>query len=502
MRRRTIGNDLAVNLLIPLIPMVVAVIAVPVYIALIGLERFGILSFVWLLTGLFALFDPGLGTATNRAVAQRGDAPPTALGNLLAAALLSNLVLGMGLAALFLWPIGPLAFASLTMSEAVRGELMGAMPSVALLLPAVLLDSVLRGAAEGRRAFIATNTIQCLGQVGATVGALGVAALVSPRLDGLIAAIVAARLATTLALLGLNAPLLSRARAVDVKGLLGLLRFGGWTAAFHTLSLALSSLDRFVIASLSGSITLALYTIPYSLVQRSQVVAHAVTRTLFPHLCACENTAERRTMAARMMAATLGALGTVCVPAVVMMDTVMTAWLGAALGAKVAPVATLLTLAFWVVAGVRTIHVYLIASGTPERAALLRLWLALPFALTLGVLVAMFGATGAAIALLTWWSAEFLVGAVWAKLTTAARRCALPWLPLWLAAFVMAAMDPGVFGALCGAFVLGIGAAALALRQSSDLRRFAGQAMAKGWLALQRHHGARFRGATSERPSP
>lgn len=476
MTRRTVARDMAVNLLVPLIAMVVALIAVPIYLSLIGLERFGILSFLWLLTGLFALFDPGLGTATNRAVAQRRAAPAVDVGNLIAAALIANLGVGLVLAALFLWPVGPLVFAILDVSDATRGELVAAMPAVALLLPTVLMDSVLRGAAEGRRAFVATNTIQCAGQVSATLGALGVAALLGPQLDGLIAAIVTARLATTLALLTLNARVLGSARSLDVKGLVGLLRFGGWTAAFHTLSLALSSLDRIVIASLSGSVALAIYAIPYSLVQRSQVVAQAVTRTLFPHLCAASDAAERHLMAARMMTATLGALGILSIPAVVMMDTLMTLWLGADLGGEIAPLASVLTLAFWLVAGVRTVHVYLIASGTPERAACLRLWLAVPFAATLAALVAAFGSLGAALALVAWWCAEFLIGAALANLSHCAVRCVLPWVPLWAAALLLAAVDPGMVGAVSFAAVAGVGAMVLALHQSPDLMRLAAQA--------------------------
>ena len=46
-----------------LIPMVVALVAIPIMLEKLGLERFGLLTLAWLIVGYFSLFDFGLGRA-------------------------------------------------------------------------------------------------------------------------------------------------------------------------------------------------------------------------------------------------------------------------------------------------------------------------------------------------------------------------------------------------------------------------------------------------------
>ncbi|MBM3312230.1 MAG: hypothetical protein FJY80_12070, partial [Candidatus Aminicenantes bacterium] len=57
-------------------PMVVGFLAIPFLIRWLGVDRFGVLSLIWVLAGYFAVFDLGLGLATTKFVAEalgRGD---------------------------------------------------------------------------------------------------------------------------------------------------------------------------------------------------------------------------------------------------------------------------------------------------------------------------------------------------------------------------------------------------------------------------------------------
>ena len=67
----TVARHTGWNLVGQLLPVVVALVTVPLLIRLLGLERFGFLSVAWALVGYASLFDFGIGRALTRAVAQR-----------------------------------------------------------------------------------------------------------------------------------------------------------------------------------------------------------------------------------------------------------------------------------------------------------------------------------------------------------------------------------------------------------------------------------------------
>src|SRR6185369_4322641 len=84
------------NLLGLVIPLIVAIFAIPPLIHGLGAERFGVLTIGWVIMGYFSMFDFGMGLATTRFVAAsiaRED--DRQISTLVWSSLLAHIVLGL-----------------------------------------------------------------------------------------------------------------------------------------------------------------------------------------------------------------------------------------------------------------------------------------------------------------------------------------------------------------------------------------------------------------------
>src|ERR1700749_2440310 len=75
MSRRPIKVNFILNLISPMTRIVVALVTVPLYLHHIGDARYGVMSIVWVLLGLFGFLDLGLSRAVTNARAKLRDAP-------------------------------------------------------------------------------------------------------------------------------------------------------------------------------------------------------------------------------------------------------------------------------------------------------------------------------------------------------------------------------------------------------------------------------------------
>lgn len=392
--RHTIYNAVGAS-----VPIVLTLFTVPIYLGLIGLERYGVLSICWLLLGYFNLFDFGLGRAIAQKIASMVSAPASDRSRTFwtGAAISGALAV---VATLLIAPAAQQGVALLKdLSTPLEREFDEALPYLVAALPLGILHSLLVGALEGRRQFLWLNLIVSLGTVLATVLPLCAAFFWGPGLPHLMLAALVGRVFSTvlLVLVCVRHVPISRPETPRSEEIRSLLTFGGWTTVSAIIGPLLVFWDRFGIGAVLGSAAVALYVVPFNLVSQIQVLPNSLTTALLPRLAQLSGP-DARKLSDEATALVL----VVCTPLTLIMVALiapfLSIWLDPYTAAAGAPVAYVLLFGFWANSLARIPAVELQASGRPRAIAQAHLAELVPYALLLLVMLSTFGLVGAAVA--------------------------------------------------------------------------------------------------------
>lgn len=400
------------------VPIVVSLVAVPLYLHRVGESRYGVLAIVWLLLGYFGMFDLGLSRATANQIARLQGAAALEREEVFWTACLSNAALGV-LGGLILYLVGgPVLGQWFKMSMALHAEALSALPWVAGAVPVATVTAVLTGALEGRERFGAVNVVQSSGTTLLQLGPLVAAYLVSPRLQVIIPVAVVVRVvsAVPLGLMVRAALPLCNRPSFHVYRMRSLLTYGVWVSVTNFVSPILSSLDRLLIGVVAGAQAVAYYVVPFNLTNQAQIVPNALSRTLFPRL-----SAEGPQRAIPTALESVIALTAVMTPMIVLGEFLirpfLVIWVGKGFASQAAPLGEALLLGIWINALACVPFALLQAQGRPDVVAKFHLLELMPFALLVWEGIHFYGPVGAAFArvlvagvdaLLLFWAAALL----------------------------------------------------------------------------------------------
>ncbi len=459
----SVGRNTIFNLGGSIVPLFLSIVTVPIYLHLVGQERFGVLAIVWLLLGYFGLFDLGTGRAIQHRIASLHGAPAQESADAFWSALMLNLLMG-GVATLVMWVSAQYFFiAAFKASDGVRAEALGSVPILALSVPVAMLTGVLSGALQGREKFLQTNVLSVASTALFQILPIIVAWSAGPSLPGLLLAALSARL-FTLALLyvqchreflsGLR-PVLHRA---EIKTLFS---FGGWVLLTAIIGPMLVIVDRFWIGATLGAAAVALYTIPYQLTQRLALFPGALTSALFPVLSRASE-GEHAALERRSYRLLVASMTVIVLTVIITIGPFLNLWVGQKIGGQAAPVGRVLAAAFWANALALFFFIRLQAKGRPDLVTII-LIAELPFywaALWLGM--AQLGILGCALAFLFRCAMDFCILSYFADRRIIDAPLVLASFAIICAALLLFAWVPG--GALlwAGCFALIICAACLA----------------------------------------
>jgi O-antigen/teichoic acid export membrane protein len=404
--RSSLKVNFAFNVVGAVLPIAIALVTVPIYISHIGAARYGVLSIVWLILGYFGFLDFGLSRAATNALAKLTNASKEERASVFMTSLYFNLFLGTFGGAVFYIAGGMLLPFLVSLSEAMRTEVVTAVPWIACMLPIALVSGVGRGAIQSRERFLDLNVLDLIGFTLGQLLPLLFIVLMGPSLAVVIPAALLARALSVAVNLGWVARIegVSTLLIFDRSRFKELFKFGFWVTVTNVVGPLLVSVDQLLVGSTLGAAAVTYYAVPMSFVSRSQVLSLSLAATLFPRFSQL-SPKEAMPLATKAVLSLGYGFGAICGPAIVIGELFLTLWLGADFAFHATLVLELLLIGAWFNGIAYIPYSFLQGQGRPDLVAKLHALEFLPFIALLWFLLHRFGLLGAALA----WSTRVAV---------------------------------------------------------------------------------------------
>ncbi len=275
----------AINLTGQLLPMLVAIYAIPKVLHELGEDRLGVLTLAWMFIGYFTLFDLGLGRAVTKEMARFSHDPAKSM-EVFWTGTLSTLALGLLAGAVFYLVTPFLTENLLNIPESLREEVQISFRSIALALPFVISAVSFRGVLEARGKFLEINLVQVPLGISNYLVPVWVSQT-QPDIGLIISYMMFVRVISwiLLALLAFRG-FSFRAPKYSMTEFKKLLSFGGWITVSNVIGPIITYADRILIGSMLSTAAIAHYATPFEMTSRLWVIPSALIGVIFPALAA------------------------------------------------------------------------------------------------------------------------------------------------------------------------------------------------------------------------
>ena len=474
----SVTANLVWNLAGESLPVMAAVVAIPILVHGLGVDRFGILTLSWMIAGYFGLFDFGLGRALTKTMAQELSLKREAEAAKLfwtsfAMMLALGLVAGVALGAMTPW----LTRSALKIPHALQGETRAGLFAIALGMPILVSISALRGALSAAERFDLLNLIRTPSGVLAFVAPLAILPL-THNLAWLIGILVLNRalawatyLAATLHALPELRPL--RIDATCAPRLIG---FGAWITVSSVITPIMLYLDRFFIGASLSMAALTTYSVPMEIVAKLFIVPAAISGVMFPAFARSFTGVQiaAGAMFVRSLKLVALILFPLCAGLSAFAPQIMALWMGEGFGPESATILQILIVGAFVTGLSWIALVVLHGAHRPDLAAKIHLIDFPLYALVMWLAVRRFGTLGAAVT----WSGRlvaenlviFTMAVRFVKVSRREIVGTLASMGLAIALIAMAAMLPELRGRIFAVLAMLVASGGLAWRFLLDNR--------------------------------
>ncbi|MGA2411729.1 MAG: oligosaccharide flippase family protein, partial [Candidatus Binataceae bacterium] len=246
-------------------PLALGLIAIPILVRELGVDRYGVLTLSYLVIGYLGLFDLGLGLAATQQISDAlGAGDMDKIPSIFWTSIILIFLLGVCAAAIVAGASQWLVYDVLNIPAPIRGESLGVFLVLGASLPFVLSGSCSGGALAAYQRFDLITAVGTASGVYSFTAPLAVL-MFTHNLVWIVATLVAGRLVAWAVGLMLCLRVIP-GLAADVRPsrtvIRPLMSFGGWITVSGITSPLMVSFDRFVIGSMLSIAAVSYYTVP------------------------------------------------------------------------------------------------------------------------------------------------------------------------------------------------------------------------------------------------
>lgn len=394
-----------INLVGAVLPILLAIIAIPLLLQHMGMERFGLLSLSWAITGYLSLLDFGLGRAMAQKTAAHHDNKPVVAQWFWDIHLITFSLGFLGTLLLLICTPFIGSFFPDTASD-LNKDIQNMLWLTALLvLPSLLINSMSYFLMALSK-FVALNLLKTpfnLTNIAIPVGLIFFPQFQQNSLmtDTLVYMLVSRWIFMVLFLLTCFRvyPALLKLHNWHFRWHKELFRLGGWMTISNLVGPIMTYFDRFFIASILSPLAVGTYSIAYEISSKLSIISGSVASSLAPHFATTDH--EGRSSLGTIMTASQLLL-LIFIPIVLLTyyfaEPVLQWWLQQDNVHTVARILNWLVLGMLFNAIALIAYTYLHFAGRPDITAKLHLMELPVYLVLLAVLLTQTGVVGAAIA--------------------------------------------------------------------------------------------------------
>ncbi|MDR9418370.1 flippase [Gracilimonas sp.] len=386
------------------LPIAVALFAIPVLIGKLGDARFGLLSIIWVIIGFASFLDLGLGRAAVKFISEKiGLNKEEDIPGIFGVAWLIILCIGSLLGVMLFFCDELLVQQVFEIEEHLHEQARLSVIYTAIALPFVFSNSVFSAVFKAYQEFKTLAWIQGSNSILNYLAPLLVL-VYTDQFSVVIASLVFLKVATFAVYLGILVTVRKNLFHFDFskikKSVKPLLLFGGWASVSNVVSPLLDYFDRFLIASVITVAAVTYYATPLDILVKISAIFVSVVTVLFPAISNAVVHDKKRS--GQLMRGGMEATACFSFPILLFIAffsfEILELWINTELAAESMMVLQVFCVGYYLKSLTYIPYAFLHGFNKPDIAAKIHLFELAVYAIILYLLASAYGILGAAIA--------------------------------------------------------------------------------------------------------